>query len=50
MTLTMSSTVFPKVAFIKPPMTAPHRSPTVSDASDTMADSGIMARKLRADI
>lgn len=44
--LTISSTVFPKVALIRPPIKLPHLSPTVSEASDRRADRGMMASTL----
>lgn len=44
--LTISSTVFPKVALIRPPIKLPHLSPMVSEASDRRADRGMMASTL----
>jgi hypothetical protein len=44
---TMSSTAFPKVAFIKPPNVCPNLAEISSVAKDSSAARGTMATKLR---
>jgi hypothetical protein len=47
--LTINSTALPKVALISPPIKGPHRDARLSEASDMMADNGMMGRKLKTD-
>jgi hypothetical protein len=47
--LTPNSTALPKVALINAPSKSPNSSDSLSERSDTRADSGIIARKLKMD-
>lgn len=48
--ITINSTAFPKVALINAPSKSPNASDSLSDASDTAAESGIMAKKLKIEV
>ena len=48
--LTINSTAFPKVALINAPSKSPNASDSLSDASDTAAERGMMAKKLKTEI
>lgn len=47
---TINSTAFPKVALINAPTKSPNASDSLSDASDTAAESGMMAKKLNIEV
>jgi hypothetical protein len=48
--ITINSTAFPKVALINAPSKSPNASDSLSDASDNVAESGMMATKLRIEV
>ena len=48
--ITINSTAFPKVALINAPSKSPNASDSLSDTSDTIAESGMMAKKLNIEV
>jgi hypothetical protein len=48
--ITINSTAFPKVALINAPSKSPNASESLSDASDTAAERGMMAKKLKIEV